>query len=73
MPDEELSDDGYSSIVEFKDKETLPQKHRIKKNRFREPYPSLFVKPISNTNTSYSRQFVCGRTARVTEKNSSKG
>ena len=44
-PDEELSDGGYSSIEEFKDKETLPQKHRIKKNRFREPYPSLFEYP----------------------------
>ena len=44
-PDEELSDGGYSSIEEFKDKETLPHKHRIKKNRFREPYPSLFEYP----------------------------
>ena len=41
-PDEELSDGGYSSIEEFQDKETLPHRHRIKKNRFREPYPSLF-------------------------------
>ena len=39
---EELSDGGFSSIEELKGKETLPQKHRIKKNRFREPYPSLF-------------------------------
>ena len=44
-PDEELSDSGYSSIEEFKDKETLPQKHRIKKNSFREPYLSLFEYP----------------------------
>ena len=44
-PDEELSDGGYSSIKEFKDKETLPQKHRITKNRVREPYPSLFEYP----------------------------
>ena len=41
-PNEELSDGGYSSIEEFQDKETLPHRHRIKKNRFREPYPSLF-------------------------------
>ena len=40
-----LSDGGYSSIEEFKDKETLPHKHRIKKNMFREPYPSLFQYP----------------------------
>ena len=44
-PDEELSDGGYSSIEKFYDKETLPQKHRIKKNRFREPYPNLFEYP----------------------------
>ena len=44
-PDEELSDGGYSSIEEFKDKETLAQKYKIKKNRFREPYPSLFEYP----------------------------
>ena len=44
-PDEELSDSGYSSIEEFQDKETLPQKHRIKRSRFREPYPSLFEYP----------------------------
>ena len=44
-PDEELSDGGYSSVEEFKDKETLPQNYRIKKNRFREPYPSLFEYP----------------------------
>ena len=43
--DEELSDGGYSSIEELKDKETLPHRHRIKKNRFREPYPSLFEYP----------------------------
>ena len=41
-PDEELSDGGYSSIEEFQDKETLPHRHRIKKNRLRKPYPSLF-------------------------------
>ena len=44
-PDEELSDGGYSSIEEFHEKETLPQKHRIKKNRFRDPYPSFFEYP----------------------------
>ena len=44
-PDEELSDGGYSSIEEFQDKETLPHRHSIKKNRFREPYPSLFKYP----------------------------
>ena len=43
--DEELSDGGYSSIEEFKDKETLPHRYRIKKNRFREPYPSFFEYP----------------------------
>ena len=43
--DEELSDGGYSSIEEFKDKETLPHRYRIKKNRFRESYPSLFEYP----------------------------
>ena len=43
--DEELSDGCYSSIEELKDKETLPHRHRIKKNRFREPYPSLFEYP----------------------------
>ena len=32
-PDEELSDGGYSSIEEFYEKETLPQKHRVKRNR----------------------------------------
>ena len=44
-PDEELSDGGYSSIEECQDKETLPQRHRIKRSRFREPYPSLFEYP----------------------------
>ena len=43
--DEELSDGGYLSIEELKDKETLPHRHRIKRNRFREPYPSLFEYP----------------------------
>ena len=45
VPDEELSDGGYSSIAEFQDKESLPHRHRKKKNRFREPYPSLFEYP----------------------------
>ena len=40
-----MSDGGYSSIEEFQDKETLPHRHRIKKNRFREPYPGLFEYP----------------------------
>ena len=44
-PDEELSDGGYSFIEEFQDKETLPYRHSIKRNRFREPYPSLFEYP----------------------------
>ena len=44
-PDEELSDGGCSSIEEFQDKETLPQKHSINRNRFREPYPNLFECP----------------------------
>ena len=34
-PDEELSDGGYSSIEEFYEKESLPQKHTIKRKRFR--------------------------------------
>ena len=44
-PDDELSDGGYSSIEEFKDKETLPHRYRIKRSRFRENYPSLFDYP----------------------------
>ena len=44
-PDEELSDGGHSSIEEFHDKETLPQRHRIKRGWFREPYPSLYEYP----------------------------
>ena len=44
-PDEELSNGGYSSIEEFQDKETLSHRYRIKRNRFREPYPSLFEYP----------------------------
>ena len=44
-PDDELSDGGYSSIEEFKDRETLPQRYRIKRSRFRENYPSLFDYP----------------------------
>ena len=43
-PDDELSDGGYSSIEEFKDRETLPR-YRIKRSRFRENYPSLFDYP----------------------------
>ena len=34
-----------SLIEEFHEKGTLPQKHSIKRNRFREPYPSLFEYP----------------------------
>ena len=30
---------------EFKDRETLPHRHRIKRSRFRENYPSLFYYP----------------------------
>ena len=45
-PDDELSDGGYSSIEEFKDRETLPHRYRIKRSRFRENYPSLFDSPI---------------------------
>ena len=44
-PDDELSDGGYSSIEEFKDRETLPHRYKIKKSRFRENYPSLFGYP----------------------------
>ena len=44
-PDDELSDGGYSSIEEFKDRETLPHRYRIKRSRFRESYPSLFDYP----------------------------
>ena len=43
--DDELSDGGYSSIEEFKDRETLPHRYRIKRSRFRENYPSLFDYP----------------------------
>ena len=43
-PNEELSGGSYSSIEEFHEKETLPQKHRIK-NRYKETYPSLFEYP----------------------------
>ena len=42
---DELSDGGYSSIKEFKDRETLPHRYRIKRSRFRENYPSLFDYP----------------------------
>ena len=44
-PDDELSDGGHSSIEEFKDKETLPHRFKIKRSRFRENYPSLFYYP----------------------------
>ena len=44
-PDDELSDGGYSSLEEFKDKETLPHRYKIKRSRFRENYPSLFDYP----------------------------
>ena len=44
-PDYKLSDGGYSSIEEFKDRETLPHRYRIKRSRFRENYPSLFDYP----------------------------
>ena len=44
-PDEELSDGGYSSVEEFKNKETLSQRYSIKRNRVREPHPSLFKYP----------------------------
>ena len=44
-PDDELFDGGYSSIEEFKDRETLPHRYKIKRSRFRENYPSLFNYP----------------------------
>ena len=44
-PNDELSDGGYSSIEEFKDRETLPHRYRIKRSRFRENYPSIFDYP----------------------------
>ena len=44
-PDDELSDGGYSSLEEFKNKETLPHRYRIKRSRFRENYPSLIDYP----------------------------
>ena len=44
-PNDELSDGGYSSIEEFKDRETIPHRYRIKRTRFRENYPSLFDYP----------------------------
>ena len=44
-PDDELSDGGYSSIEEFKDKETLPHRYKIKRSRFTEAYPSLLDCP----------------------------
>ena len=43
--DDELSDGGYSSLEEFKDRETLPHRYKIKRSRFRENYPSLFDYP----------------------------
>ena len=44
-PDDELSDGGYSSLEEFKNRETLPHRYRIKRSKFREDYPSLFDYP----------------------------
>ena len=44
-PDDELSDGGYSSIEEFKNRETLPHRYKIKRSRFKENYPSLFDYP----------------------------
>ena len=44
-PDDELSDGGYSSIEEFKERETLPHRYKIKRGTFRENYPSLFDYP----------------------------
>ena len=44
-PDDELSDGCYLSIEEFKDRETLPHRYRIKRSRFRENYLSLFDYP----------------------------
>ena len=44
-PDDELSDGGYSSLEELKDRETLPHRYKIKRSRFRENYPSLFDFP----------------------------
>ena len=44
-PDDELSDGGYSSVEEFKDRETLPHRYKIKRSRFIENYPSLFDYP----------------------------
>ena len=44
-PDDELSDGRYSSLEEFKNRETLPHRYKIKRSRFRENYPSLFHYP----------------------------
>ena len=44
-PDDELSDGGYSSLEEFKNRETLPHRYKIKRSRFRENFPSLFDYP----------------------------
>ena len=44
-PDDELSDGRYSSLEEFKDRETLPHRYKIKRSRFRENYPRLFDYP----------------------------
>ena len=74
-PNEELSDGGYSSIEEFQDKETLPHRYRIKKNRFREPYPSLFEYPhpipthhtvvnLDNTEQQELKERIEGKTKR---------
>ena len=43
--DDELSDGGYSSRGEFKNKEILPHRYKIKRSRFRENYPSLLDYP----------------------------
>ena len=44
VPDEEISDGGYSSAEELVG-ETLPHRYRIKKSKFREQYPSIFDHP----------------------------
>ena len=45
LPLDVTSDGGYSSLEEFKDKETLPHRYKIKRSRFRENYPSIFDYP----------------------------
>ena len=44
-PDDDLSDGGYSSLEDFKDRETLPHRYKIKRITFRENYSSLFDYP----------------------------